>query len=446
MLAGDAGGGYSSLFNVEYAVEVLSDLGAPFDPSTPLAAIEAARQGGRYADSPGQQPSWGTTAVAVATLRRLGVPVPAEVVAEVNGAVQDAANHTWDYQEVISNLAPLLEAGADLGAPSDQLEDLAATAQGILDANSDPVVTPAVAAGLREAFRRNSLTPPETAPGLCDHGAIPGFNQVQIEYEAATLGCPGAAFATPAAESISGWVEPWVKSDTLRLSSSLAGYLLTRQASAHTIATRAALRAWVNSEYGHHLRSQYEEYPRAKLTAALGMDTVAKFQKPHGGLRVNPRTTIWALQITDLLRTKRVRVDADTAWMKKYLRTVATQTRERLGQASIFDAAALESAARTYHQASWHRLALRVARSLRLPNGMYKLARHQSGYTAMSTALGAWVRHRAVGRARFVAAGLCDASGCQQAPSTGTVVVSLGATEAVTLAGTRSTVLPFFLT
>jgi hypothetical protein len=164
-------------------------------------------------------PDWGSTALAVAVHRELGLPVPSEVVAAAAAAVirfAEMAVPPAALTSVVSVLQVAADAGGApvLGVPVQALAALVAAAESVLlRLSPDPAWLAQLAALHRAAaalgFPLSAGHRDACGRLLDDEGNVrlPGqpWPDAQATYYALCLNCPGARAPGPAAHSRAGW-------------------------------------------------------------------------------------------------------------------------------------------------------------------------------------------------------------------------------------------------
>ncbi|WP_285754020.1 hypothetical protein [Lentzea sp. NBRC 105346] len=181
---------------IDYAVSVLTRVGAPVSARTVEYALNGLRRGSGYTSgASGTAPDWGSTAIAVRLLVRLGLAVPAEVA----DAARTATPSSWSQQVSLLQIAsalrwPGVESAVQQAAAVSTDVDVAwlSLRSALVDLGAPPVT----ACG--------TLVRPDGTVGLPGQST----SDPQATYHAVHIGCPGARASVAPPHTRAGWPTP----------------------------------------------------------------------------------------------------------------------------------------------------------------------------------------------------------------------------------------------
>jgi hypothetical protein len=217
--------GLPPVAQIDYATQILGLLGGSTDAAGVARAIERLRAGGGYRTGPAAAaPDWGSTALAVSVLNRLGLQVPAAVLRSATAAAVagPAGGESLPQLIALAQLAAQLAPGpgSTLLAAAQRLVGIADRGLQVTGQRPDAAWL-VLAAGLRQAAA--ALGTAVTAAGRqvggrlagARDGGVPLPGQLdadpQATFAALELGCP--AWPRVTARSRAGWPPPAAAAD-----------------------------------------------------------------------------------------------------------------------------------------------------------------------------------------------------------------------------------------
>ncbi|UWP86115.1 hypothetical protein Dfulv_18470 [Dactylosporangium fulvum] len=435
-LDGRAPEGLPPVAQLDLAVGMLQQLGAPIDRDRVARTLAELYRADRYAAS-GTVPDgdWGSTALAVGVAVRLGVPVPSQVVAATAAALADRGLPLGATVAALITAAALhdrLDAGAAALAAARVRETAAVLAAQPPDmsvpAGGPDAADLSLAYQLGAAARRlgaGDLRPPVrcfTRPD--DAPADP-----QVRFYAHELGCAAAGEVVPTAHSRAGW--PTVQAARAAVAASAAG-------------ARLAATSGVLDRYAPALRRQLAEVwlPRpgpdptepanlavlADVLGAAGPGDVTDAQ-----LRAAASDDVRLLLC--LLRRRLARAGPPG---RAAVADAVAAARTRAAPPSLWRAAWLAVAGELLADPALGEAARREAAALRLADGIYAAAPGRPP-TIGASSVGVWlVPPDGDTLAAWSRAGLCGTGGCAALVATpASVAAASTAPDATGPAGLR---------
>jgi hypothetical protein len=385
-----------SIAEIDYATGILAMLHAAAASTAVVAALARLRSGGEYRVDASAEPDWGATALAVAVLSRLHVPVPAVVVGAVRSALTGRPA-IGDLAEFIAFLQTAGELRQSVPVPLTVRQALVRTAasglaqvEGAADA-----VWLVEASDLRTAAGLLGVAVPPVAAVTCarlvggDGGVrLPGQSGAdpQATLAALDVGCRQARVPPEVPHSRAGW--PTASAAASALPASAAAVQIAQQAGVIG-AYAAPLRREIEHVWLPELRrpatslaGQAEQSDLRILAWLLGGSVVGAVGR---ALPVPAVTGIGGSDFGMLLYLLDVTYPSPSA--TKQARAFIGAQAARSGTPSMIRAAWLELAARTLAEPSLHQRALAIVRSLR--SGV------QAQGDLSGAAIGMWVEQEA---------------------------------------------------
>jgi hypothetical protein len=416
---GQQGSGLPAVAQVTFATRLFKLVGARVDATTVATALESLRVGSMYRSAPTAAPDWGSTAVAVETLRSVASPVPPDVAQGIRQVLASADPAALDAHSVTDQWIPVLKAAVALRAtlaPADMSKAAALVTPSMKAAATLPpgVVRVADTADLRDLATALGVAAPDPRvaswcgtlvdpSGRVDAAGVdPGDPQVTLG--ALRLGCPRVARPTSGAPSRSGWPGPTALDSALR--ASVAGYRVAR---ATGLADRftTALRWSAEHTFKAGAADPFGSLELAQLRDDLRLPPISRALPALGP---NPRP--------DALLAWSVAAGLGATGQRADLVAAVTRYARESADPDIIRAALYEQASRLTGAPGWHDRAMSQLAALRAPDGSYDVAAGRPGPTLIAEAVGAWITGTPLDTARLARLRLCRGWACGDQPVT----------------------------
>jgi hypothetical protein len=407
--------GLPAIAQIGFAVRLQSLVGATVDVSAARRALAALLSDGRYRASPAVEADWGSTGLAIETLKTIGEhPSPDTLRAYASALPGLPTEEPVDFQALIDEFVPLARGAVELRGELDGTKLAAigrsfpvlARAVSTLPPSAGRVSATVDLLDVAEAMHldRSLLNTDGLCRGLVGPSGVVNVEGLdagdpQVGWDAWRLGCSGISWQPTSAPSRSGWPSAGAREQSL--SSTVAGFELAEALG-------------VASKYEAQLRT----YAQSMVAPRSDPFRLAAFVRLRDDLRlpVTPPTRQLVARAANgavLLAYANAAAAAKVPPASPIVKTLAARIRS-VSAPGVLQAALLEQVSRLSHNRALHATALGELEKLSSGDGWTKLLPDATGPSLTAEAVKAWVDVSPIDGALLQRLGLCGERLCTE--------------------------------